>query len=55
MLPMAADRILDLHSILITAVLAAIMQLYPKLTKRKLSPIALILCAAILGIIVFGI
>ena len=44
---------LDLSALLITAVLGAVMILYPKITKKKLSPIALILCAAILGVIVF--
>ena len=43
----------DLSALLITAVLGAVMIFYPKITKKKLSPIALILCAAILGVIVF--
>ena len=45
----------DLPALCITAVLAAIMVGYPKVTKKKLSPMALILCAAVLGITVFGI
>lgn len=43
----------DLSALLITAVLGAIMILYPRITKKKLSPIALIFCAAILGVIIF--
>jgi chromate transporter len=43
----------DLPALCITAVLVAIMVLYPKITKKKLSPIALILCSAVLGILVF--
>ena len=43
----------DLSALLITAVLGAVMILYPRITKKKLSPIALILCAAVLGVIVF--
>jgi len=38
----------------ITVILAAIMLLYPKITKKKLSSITLILCAAVLGVLVFG-
>ena len=45
----------DIPALIITAVLAAIMVLYPRVTKKKLSPIALILCSGVLGVIVFGI
>ena len=40
---------------IITGILAIIMVCWPKVGKKKLSPIALILCSAALGIIVFGI
>lgn len=55
MLPMAESRWLDLPGIVITAALVCIMGLYRKVTKKPLSPIALIGCAAVLGMIVFGI
>ncbi len=45
----------DIPALCITAVLTAILILYPKITKKKLSPIALILCSAALGMIFFGI
>ena len=54
MLPLTEGVVLDIPSAAMTAVLAALMLLYPKVTKKKLSPIALILCAALLGVIVFG-
>ena len=47
------DRIPDLRACLIMALLIAAMLLYPKITKKKLSPIMLILISAILGIIVY--
>jgi len=43
----------DLKACIITAILIAAMFLYPKLTKKKLSPIMLILISAILGMIVY--
>lgn len=43
----------DLRSIVIAVILAAAMGLCPKLLKKKLSPIGLILCAALLGILIF--
>ena len=43
----------DIRSIGIAVVLAAAMLLHAKLLKKKLSPIALILCAAVLGILVY--
>ena len=46
--------IVDLPSAMITAVLVAIMVVYPRLTGKKLSPIGLIFCAAVLGVLVFG-
>ena len=45
----------DLRSIILTALLVTAMILYPKLAKKKLPSIALILISAVLGIIVFGI
>ena len=47
-----AFRIPDM---IITGILTIIMVCWPKVGKKKLSPIALILCSAALGIIVFGI
>ena len=55
MLPMAAGRIYDFRAILMTVILACIMILYPRFTKKKLSPIGLILCSAVLGMIVFAV
>lgn len=45
----------DIPGLIITAALVAVMAVYPKITKKKLSPIALILCSAVLGVIVFGV
>ena len=47
LLPLSDGVVYDLQGIIITAILAGIMVLYPKLTNKKLSPIALILCAAV--------
>ena len=55
LLPLSDGVVYDLQGIIITAILAGIMVLYPKLTKKKLSPIALILCAAVCGMLVYGI
>ena len=49
-----AGWMVDLPSAMITAVLVVIMVAYPRLTKKKLSPIGLIFCAAVLGVLVFG-
>lgn len=43
----------DVRSIAIALILAAAMFLTPKLWKKKLSPIALILCSAVLGVLLF--
>ena len=55
MLPLSGGRIVDLPAIVITTALLAILWLYRKWKKKPLSPISLILCAAVLGILVFGI
>ena len=55
MLPLSGGRIVDLPAIVITAALLAILWRYRKWKKKPLSPISLILCAAVLGILVFGI
>lgn len=55
LLPPSDGVVYDLQGIIITSILAGIMVLYPKLTKKKLSPIALILCAAVCGMAVYGI
>jgi len=44
---------IDLPATILTLMLSAIMLLYSKFKKRNLSSIALILCAAILGIVIF--
>lgn len=43
----------DLKSTLIAAVLGTAMFLGPRFVKKKLSPIGLILCAAVLGILIY--
>lgn len=54
-LPLTGGAAVDIPAVIITAALVAIMVGWPKFTGKKLSPIALILCAAVLGIAVFGI
>ena len=44
----------DLKGILLTAAFLAINFLYPRITKKKLSPIALIAISAVAGIFVYG-
>lgn len=44
----------DIRAIGIAAVLAGVLVAYKKLLKKKLSPIALIFMAGILGIVVYG-
>lgn len=53
-LPLSGGAVIDLQALLITALLAAVMLLYPEITKKKLPPIALICVSAILGIIVYS-
>ena len=55
MLPLAGGRIADVPGIIISAGLLGILWVYRKWKKKPLSPISLILCAAVLGVIVFGI
>ena len=55
MLPLSGGKVFDLPGIVITGLLGCILWLYRKVQKKPLSPIALILCAAVLGVIVFGI
>jgi len=45
----------DLQGLLVTAGLGAALWLWPRLTKKKLSPIALICVSAVLGMVVYGI
>ena len=49
-----AETGLDIRSVGIAAVLASIVIFYRKVLKKKLSPIALIFIAGILGAVVFG-
>lgn len=46
--------VIDIQSLFISAILVSILLIYPKVTKKKLSPIALIICAAVLGMIIFN-
>ena len=46
---------LDVPGLVITAILTGLIFLVPRLTGKKLSPIALIFCSAVLGVAVFGI
>jgi len=54
-LPLSAEAAADLPAMAITVILAGVMFLYPKLTKKALSPIALICISAVLGVIVYSI
>lgn len=45
----------DLHAAIITVTLALILLFYQRITKKKISSIALICISAVLGIIVYGI
>lgn len=54
-LPLPAQALFDPAGTVITGMLCVIMLLYPRFFGKKLPPIALILCSAILGVIVFGI
>ena len=54
-LPLSGGAPVDIPAVIITRGLVSIMVIWPKLTGKKLSSIALILCAAVLGMIVFGI
>ena len=50
-----ADTVVDFRGVIITAILGAVMLLFPRVTKKKLSPILLICFAAVLGIVVYTI
>ena len=45
---------IDISALVITALLAGAMYLFPKLTKKTLSPIALICISAVLGMVVYS-
>lgn len=53
-LPMAGGAAVDLPALLITGVLGAVMLVYPKITKKKLSSICLVCIAAVVGVVVYG-
>ena len=53
--PCLLEHGFDLGSIVIAVVLALAMVLSPKVFKKKLSPIGLIIISAILGMLIFGI
>jgi chromate transporter len=54
-LPGDAAGAFDLRGGILTAALAGILALYPKLTGRKLSPIALICISAVLGVFAYAV
>ena len=54
-LPLSGGIHIDLPGLIITAIAAALMLLFPRLTKKKLSPILLIFVCGILGIVVYSI
>ena len=49
------DMAIDLPGLLITVILTGLIWLFPKVTGKKLSPIALIFCSAVLGMMIYGI
>lgn len=54
-LPLSGGMAVDIPALLITALLTAAMVLFPRITKKKLSPIALICISAMLGMIIYAI
>lgn len=52
--PFVPGQMADGAALLITAALVAVQYLWKRITKKQLSPIQLILCGAVLGMIVFG-
>ena len=54
-LPLSGGNLLDLPGLIITAMLCVILAVFPKIAKKKLSPILLICFSALLGIMVYGI
>jgi chromate transporter len=44
----------DSTGLIITVILGMILAVYPRLTKKKLSPILLICISAVLGMILYG-
>ena len=44
----------DRAGLIITLILGMILAVYPRLTKKKLSPILLICISAVLGMILYG-
>ena len=54
-LPLAGGHTADVRGLLVTAGLAAALWLWPRLTQKKLSPIALICVSAILGMFFYSI
>ena len=53
--PMSEQVLFDPAGAVITAMLCFILLLYPKFFGKKLSPIALIVCSAICGMLIYGI
>ena len=53
LVPMAADIAVDLRAVAIACILITAMVIYPKLRRKKLSPISLIVLSAVLGILIY--
>ena len=51
--PCLIEKGLDISSITVGLILTVLLLLWPKLFKKNLSPILLIICSAILGILIF--
>ena len=51
--PIAQDTSPDLRALLVTALLLGSMPVYRKITKKKLSPIPLIILSAVLGVMIY--
>ena len=45
----------DLYALIITVILIAVFVVWQKIKKKSMSPIALIIVSAVLGIIIYGI
>lgn len=52
--PCLLEKGTDDSSILVGLILAGLMMLWPRVFKKKLSPIGLIVCSAVLGVLIFG-
>jgi len=53
--PIAKDTSVNVRSVVITVILSAIILASKRITKKKVSPVAVILLSALLGIIVYSV